>query len=71
MSTKSKPRGGARPGAGRPAEYGARKTTHCICLTPELWQLVGAMAGAQHASRSQWIEETLRQVVGLPEQCWY
>jgi hypothetical protein len=64
MSTK-KPRGGARPGAGRKSDFGAVKQTNSICLTPGLWEKVRVAAAADGISRNQWIEAALRRVVDL------
>jgi hypothetical protein len=65
MSTKSKPRGGARPGAGRKSDFGATKQTNSVCLTPGLWAEIRTRATADGVSRNQWIEAALRRVVEL------
>jgi hypothetical protein len=64
VSTK-KPRGGARVGAGRKSDFGAKKQTNSVCLTPGLWEKVKARATADGVSRNQWIEAALRRVVDL------
>jgi hypothetical protein len=64
VSTK-KPRGGARAGAGRKSDFGSKKQTNSVCLTPGLWAEVKARAAADGMSRNQWIEAALRRVVDL------
>jgi hypothetical protein len=65
VSTKGKPRGGARPGAGRKSDFGAKKQTNSVCLTPGLWAEIRTQAAADGISRNQWIEAALRRVVDL------
>jgi hypothetical protein len=65
VNTKQKPRGGARPGAGRKSDFGAVKQTNSICLTPGLWAEIRTRAAAEQVSRNQWIEAALRRVVDL------
>jgi hypothetical protein len=65
VSTKQKPRGGARVGAGRKSDFGAVKQTNSVCLTPGLWAEIKARAAAEGISRNQWIEAALRRVVDL------
>jgi hypothetical protein len=65
MSTNGKPRGGARPGAGRKSDFGSTKQTNSICLTPKLWTEIRVQAAAEGISRNQWIEAALRRVVDL------
>jgi hypothetical protein len=65
VNTKGKPRGGARPGAGRKSDFGSKKETNSICLTPGLWEKVRVAAAADGISRNQWIEAALRRVVDL------
>jgi hypothetical protein len=64
VNTK-KPRGGARVGAGRKSDFGAKKETNSVCLTPGLWEKVRVAAAADGTSRNQWIEAALRRVVDL------
>lgn len=55
------PRGGARPGAGRPAPAGERRKIHSIKFAPAEWENINKKAAAVGLKASEYVRQKALQ----------